>query len=58
MLTCVEPCRTELVERQEGVRIEHRPDANSVELDDKAFTSLGSVLRAEPPINDVSDFRV
>ncbi len=49
---------TDLVERQEGVRIKHRLDANSIKLYDKAFTSVGSVLRAEPTINDVSDFRV
>jgi hypothetical protein len=49
---------TDLRERQEGVRIKHRLDANSVKLYDKAFTSVGSVLRAEPTINDVSDFRV
>jgi hypothetical protein len=49
---------TDLAERQEGVRVKHRLDANSVKLYDKAFTSVGSVLRAEPTINDVSDFRV
>jgi hypothetical protein len=49
---------TDLRARQEGVRIKHRLDANSVKLYDKAFTSVGSVLRAEPTINDVSDFRV
>jgi hypothetical protein len=49
---------TDLRERQEGVRIKHRLGANSVKLYDKAFTSVGSVLRAEPTVNDVRDFRV
>jgi hypothetical protein len=49
---------SDLHERQEGVRIKHRLDANSVKLYDKAFTIIGSVLRAEGTINDVADFRV
>ena len=44
--------------RQEGVRIKHRLNSNSVKLYDKAFTELGSVLRAEGTLNDVHDFRV
>src|SRR5712691_12108155 len=45
-------------ERQEGVRIKHRLNNNSVKLYDKAFTIVGSVLRAEGSINNVDDFRV
>ena len=49
---------SDLRERQEGVRIKHRLNSNSVKLYDKAFTELGSVLRAEGTINSVDDFRV
>jgi hypothetical protein len=48
---------SDLQARQEGVRVKHRLNANSVKLYDKAFTSVGNVLRAEGTINDVSDFR-
>ena len=48
---------SDLRERQEGIRVKHRLNANSVKLYDKAFTVLGNVLRAEGTINDVSDFR-
>jgi hypothetical protein len=47
-----------LKERQEGVRIKHSVNGNSVKLYDKAFTPLGSVLRAETTIQNGSDFRV
>src|SRR6266566_832263 len=43
---------------QEGVRIKHRLDDNSVKLYDKAFTELGCLLRAEATFNSVKDFRV
>ena len=49
---------SDLRERQEGVRIKHRLNDNSVKLYDKAFTELGNVLRAEGTINNVLDFRV
>ncbi len=49
---------SDLRQRQEGVRIKHRLNINSVKLYDKAFTVLGSVLRAEGTINTVDDFRV
>jgi hypothetical protein len=49
---------SDLHQRQEGVRIKHRLNDNSVKLYDKAFTPVGSVLRAEGTINDVTDFRV
>jgi RNA-directed DNA polymerase len=48
---------SDLHAREEGVRIKHRLNANSVKLYDKAFTIVGNVLRAEGTINDVSDFR-
>jgi hypothetical protein len=47
-----------LKERQEGMRIKHSINGNSVKLYDKAFTSAGSVLRAETTIHNGSDFRV
>ena len=49
---------SDLHARQEGVRVKHRLNSNSVKLYDTAFTSVGSVLRAEGTINDVSDFRI
>ena len=49
---------SDLRQRQEGVRIKHRLNNNSVKLYDKAFTVLGSVLRAEGTINNVDHFRV
>jgi hypothetical protein len=48
---------SDLHQRQEGIRVKHRLNANSVKLYDKAFTVVGNVLRAESTINDVSDFR-
>jgi hypothetical protein len=47
-----------LKERQEGVRIKHSVNGNSVKLYDKALTAVGSVLRAETTIQNGSDFRV
>ena len=44
--------------RQEGVRIKHSVNGNSVKLYDKAFTAAGSVLRAETTIQKGSDFKV
>ena len=49
---------SDLQARQEGVRVKHRLNRNSVKLYDKAVTIVGNVLRAEGTINDVSDFRV
>ena len=49
---------SDLRQRQEGVRIKHRLNNNSVKLYDKAFTVLGSLLRAEGTLNTVDDFRV
>jgi hypothetical protein len=47
-----------LKEREEGIRIKHWVNGNSVKLYDKAFTAAGSVLRAETTINNERDFRV
>jgi hypothetical protein len=44
--------------RQEGVRIKHRYNHNSVKLYDKAYTPAGSVLRAELTMEDPEDFKV
>jgi hypothetical protein len=44
--------------REEGVRIKHRVNGNSVKLYDKAFTAVGSVLRAEATIQQAGEFRV
>ncbi len=44
--------------REEGVRIKHSVNGNSVKLYDKAFTAVGSVLRAEATIQQAGEFRV
>jgi hypothetical protein len=44
--------------REEGVRIKHSVNGNSVKLYDKAFTAVGSVLRAETTIHQGGEFRV
>ena len=49
---------SDLKERQEGIRIKHSVNGNSVKLYDKAYTPAGSVLRAETTIHNGSDFRV
>jgi hypothetical protein len=49
---------TDLKVREEGVRIKHRVDGNSVKLYDKAFTAVGSVLRAEATMQRTDGFRV
>jgi hypothetical protein len=49
---------SDLKRRQEGVRIKHRYNHNSVKLYDKAYTSAGSVLRAELTMEDPEDFKV
>jgi hypothetical protein len=40
------------------MRIKHRVNGNSVKLYDKAFTAVGSVLRAETTIHQGKEFRV
>ena len=49
---------TDLKCRQEGVRLKHSVNGNSVKLYDKAFTAVGNVLRFETTIQNTDDFRV
>lgn len=49
---------TSFKEREEGVRIKHKVNGNSLKLYDKAFTTAGSVLRAETTVQNGGDFRV
>ena len=49
---------SELKQREEGVRIKHTVNGNSVKLYDKAFTAVGSVLRAEATLQNTADLRV
>jgi hypothetical protein len=49
---------SDLKHRQEGVRIKHSVNGNSLKLYDKTFTVVGSVLRAEATIHNGDDFRV
>ena len=49
---------SDLKRRQEGVRIKHRYNQNSIKLYDKAYTPAGSVLRAELTMEDPEDFKV
>jgi len=47
-----------LREREEGVRIKHVVNNNSLKLYDKAFTAMGSTLRAETTLQNTRDLRV
>src|SRR5215470_5928464 len=49
---------TDLRERQEGVRIKHTVNENSLKLYDKAYTARGSILRPEVTLNNPADLRV
>ena len=49
---------TDLRERQEGIRIKHTVNENSVKLYDKAYTAQGSILRPEVTLNNPADLRV
>ncbi len=49
---------SDLKHRPEGVRIKHSVNGNSLKLYDKAFTGVGSVLRAEATVHHGADFRV
>jgi hypothetical protein len=49
---------TDLKQREEGTRIRHGVNGNSVKLYDKAFTAVGSVLRAEATLHNGDDLRV
>ena len=53
-----QPVVSDVKVRREGVRIKHRLGANSLKLYDKAYTSLGAVLRPEITLNDPEQFRV
>jgi hypothetical protein len=44
--------------REEGVRIKHRVNTNSVKAYDKAYTPERAVLRVESTLNNVSDLKV
>jgi hypothetical protein len=48
---------SDIREREEGVRIKHWVNQNSLKLYDKAYTTQGSVLRAEMTMNEAGDFR-
>jgi len=45
-------------QREEGIRIKHYIDGNSLKLYDKVYTEVGSLLRGENTINCVDGFRV
>jgi hypothetical protein len=49
---------SDLKHREEGVRIKHSVNGNSLKLYDKAFTVVGSILRVEATIHNGDDFRV
>lgn len=49
---------TDLKHREEGVRLKHYLNGNSLKLYDKAFTAVGNVLRFETTIQNADDFRV
>ena len=49
---------TDLKQREEGVRLKHYVNGNSVKLYDKASTAVGTVLRFETTIQNTADFRV
>ena len=49
---------SDLKQRAEGIRIKHRLNGNSVKLYDKAYTSAGSVLRAETTLQQGDDIWV
>jgi len=49
---------TDVREREEGVRLKHSVNGNSVKLYDKAYTVLGSILRVEMTLNHEDEFKV
>jgi hypothetical protein len=49
---------TNIQQRAEGVRIKHYIDGNSLKAYDKAYTSKGSLLRAEVTLNRIDTLRV
>jgi hypothetical protein len=50
--------RSDLQEREEGIRIKHKVNGNSVKAYGKALRTEGSVFRVETTINSVDDFKV
>jgi hypothetical protein len=48
----------DMKKREEGIRIKHRINNNSLKAYDKAFTSHGNVLRFEATLLGVTDLRV
>jgi hypothetical protein len=48
---------TDVRQREEGVRIKHSVNGNSLKLYDKAYTPLGSILRPEMIMNQEGQFR-
>jgi len=49
---------SDLKRRQEGMRIKHRCNHNSIKAYDKAYTARGGVLRIETTLNNPTDFKV
>lgn len=49
---------SDLATREEGTRLKHRLNHNSLKLYDKLYCPLGSVLRAEATIHNPDDIRV
>lgn len=49
---------SDLHEREDGIRVKHSVNGNSVKLYDKTYTAVGTVLRPEATLNNVADLRV
>lgn len=54
---CAHLVCSDMKQRQEGTRIKHSLDGNSVKSYDKAYTSAGSILRCEATLNRVRGFQ-
>ena len=48
---------SDVKQRKEGIRIKHYMDGNSLKMYDKAYSEVGSLVRIEPTINEVSPFQ-
>jgi hypothetical protein len=53
-----EELSSDLQRRQEGTRLKHRLDVNSLKMYDKAYDGCGAVLRLEATYNSVRNLRV
>jgi len=53
---CARQVCSDMKQRQEGTRIKHSVDGNSVKSYDKAYTSVGNILRLEATVNRVKIF--